>query len=124
MKILPGDVLLLCSDGLTDLVDDHEILEVIQTQPNDQAVNALVDLANERGGHDNITIITLEMPEFGLKTFKLKRGEDGKMGEPLGVDLDHQRPGDCTRCIGHTAFPVCNLSPRHGSFNNPHNGNP
>lgn len=80
MKILPGDVLLLCSDGLTDLVDDHEILEVIQTQPNDQAVNALVDLANERGGHDNITIITLEMPESGLKTFKLKGEKMGKWG--------------------------------------------
>lgn len=80
MNLLPGDVLLLCSDGLTDLVDDHEILEFIQTRSNDKAVHALVDLANERGGHDNITIITLEMPKSGVKTFKLIGKQRGKWG--------------------------------------------
>ena len=62
LKLKTRDTLLLCSDGLTDLVDDNEILEILQNNTNEQAVNYLVALANERGGHDNITIVTIEMP--------------------------------------------------------------
>jgi protein phosphatase len=63
MRLLPGDRLLLCSDGLTDLVEDTEILAALSTgNSNQEALNGLVDLANARGGHDNITILTLEMP--------------------------------------------------------------
>jgi serine/threonine protein phosphatase PrpC len=62
-RLLPGDRLLLCSDGLTDLVDDAEMLAALGTDgPIKGALNGLVALANERGGHDNITILALEMP--------------------------------------------------------------
>jgi len=62
LRLKAGDTLLLCSDGLTDLVNENEILATLQNNSNEQAVNSLVALANERGGHDNITIVTLEMP--------------------------------------------------------------
>jgi len=63
MRLLPGDRLLLCSDGLTDLVDDSEILAALSTGgAAKEALDGLVALANERGGHDNITILALEMP--------------------------------------------------------------
>jgi len=63
-ELLPGDVLLLCSDGLTDLVWDDEILEVVRTKSNlKEASHALVDLANERGGYDNITVVLIGVPE-------------------------------------------------------------
>jgi len=66
VTLLPGDQVLLCSDGLTDLVDDHEILDILQKEDQDQAVQSLVNLANARGGHDNITIISLKTPQsFG-----------------------------------------------------------
>jgi protein phosphatase len=61
-RLLPGDVLLLCTDGLTDLVNDGEILETIERQGAQASIQELVNLANQRGGHDNITIITLSMP--------------------------------------------------------------
>lgn len=61
-SLLPDDVLLLCTDGLTDLVQDEEILEVIERRGAQAGVPELVDLANRRGGHDNITIITLGVP--------------------------------------------------------------
>jgi len=61
-KLLPEDQLLLCSDGLTDLVDDGEILEKMKTKKLERAIQALVDTANARGGHDNITIIALQIP--------------------------------------------------------------
>jgi len=63
VKLQPNDVVLLCSDGLTDLVWNDEILEVVRSKPSlKEAARALVDLANERGGHDNITVILISVP--------------------------------------------------------------
>ncbi len=62
MTLLPHDRLVLCSDGLTDLVDDHEILSTLQLYDLQTGVEKLVDLANMRGGHDNITIVALQVP--------------------------------------------------------------
>jgi protein phosphatase len=63
LKLLPNDVVLMCSDGLTDLVWNDEILEMVRLKPSvKEAARALVDLANERGGHDNITVILLSVP--------------------------------------------------------------
>ncbi len=58
-----GDILLLCSDGLTDLVSDEEIRETLASQPLETAGASLIDLANQRGGHDNITLIMLQAPD-------------------------------------------------------------
>jgi PPM family protein phosphatase len=60
--LMPGDALLLTSDGLTDLVKDPEILEVVQNNSLETAVQTLITMANDRGGHDNTTIIILKMP--------------------------------------------------------------
>jgi len=52
----PGDTYLLCSDGLSDMVEDEELLELIRNANTcDQGCLALIDLANQRGGIDNIT---------------------------------------------------------------------
>ncbi|MCC6147393.1 MAG: serine/threonine-protein phosphatase [Anaerolineaceae bacterium] len=71
--LLPDDILLLCSDGLSDLVKDEEILEALESNPLNDAVGKLVDLANERGGHDNITIIALRMPKAQVAAVKTKK---------------------------------------------------
>jgi PPM family protein phosphatase len=63
MVLIPGDYLLLCTDGLTDLVDDWEILARLKHPEMDEALAGLIDLANRRGGHDNITLVALRMPE-------------------------------------------------------------
>ncbi|WP_166826498.1 PP2C family protein-serine/threonine phosphatase [Thalassoroseus pseudoceratinae] len=53
-----GDLLLLCTDGLTDMLPDHEIAAVIDDrQSPDQAVQSLIDLALEAGGEDNVTVV-------------------------------------------------------------------
>jgi PPM family protein phosphatase len=52
-----GDTFLLCSDGLSGQVSDEEIGTVLQSLSPDEAVESLVDLANLRGGPDNITVI-------------------------------------------------------------------
>ncbi|WP_173805873.1 Stp1/IreP family PP2C-type Ser/Thr phosphatase [Sphaerotilus uruguayifluvii] len=55
----PGDWYLLCSDGLSDMLDDARIAEVLRSSPDDvgKAAQALVDAANQAGGRDNIAVI-------------------------------------------------------------------
>jgi len=55
-QLLPGDALLLCSDGLTNQVEDHEILETVVAATPQEAAEQLISLAKERGGPDNITV--------------------------------------------------------------------
>ncbi|MBN1303392.1 MAG: serine/threonine-protein phosphatase [Anaerolineales bacterium] len=69
----PGDILLICTDGLTDLVLDDEIFGLIKkSDVLEKAAKRLVDKANERGGHDNITVVLLEVP--GGEPRKTKAG--------------------------------------------------
>jgi protein phosphatase len=62
MRLYPGDQIVLCSDGLTDLVNDGEILLTLQRRPLEFGLQELVRMANQRGGHDNITIVALQAP--------------------------------------------------------------
>jgi PPM family protein phosphatase len=55
-----GDVFLLCSDGLHGYIEDHEIAAVLQHSP-DEATAKLIDLANQRGGRDNITGVVIRL---------------------------------------------------------------
>ena len=60
--IVPRDILLLCSDGLTRMVIEAEIAGTLQSEPDaTRAAQKLVDLANERGGADNITVIVVRI---------------------------------------------------------------
>lgn len=54
-----GDYFLLCTDGLTTFVDDEIIAQVIKNNDIDNAVKELVNLANENGGMDNITVVLI-----------------------------------------------------------------
>jgi serine/threonine protein phosphatase PrpC len=60
-----GDVFLLCSDGLTSMVDDDAILQAMEAHPGDlaRAARELVKLANKAGGEDNITVIAFEVSD-------------------------------------------------------------
>jgi protein phosphatase len=57
----PGCHVLLCSDGLSDLVEGEELLQVINALPTQKAVDELILLARRRGGHDNITVILMQI---------------------------------------------------------------
>jgi protein phosphatase len=62
-----GDCLLLCTNGLTDLVDDHRIADVLtnRRRPEEQC-RALINLAVDAGGPDNITVVLAQyaMPQL------------------------------------------------------------
>jgi len=61
-KVKQGDYILLCSDGLTNFVEEQEILyEVLHGGQKESVCDRLIDIANERGGKDNITVVLLEI---------------------------------------------------------------
>ena len=64
LDLHPGDLLLLCSDGLTEMVPEKRIVEVLQQshEPR-QTCERLIVEANERGGKDNITVIVVHLQE-------------------------------------------------------------
>jgi serine/threonine protein phosphatase PrpC len=100
------DRLLLCSDGLTNEVTDEEIRACIARHPSLQvACTELVDLANSRGGSDNITVVLAEMQKDGLpeptsegrvsletiQTFSWRQQqEDERSGAALGTHTIHR----------------------------------
>ena len=56
-ELRPNDVVVLCSDGLHGLLTDEDIAHVVRRYPSAEAAERLVDLSNERGGTDNISVI-------------------------------------------------------------------
>jgi serine/threonine protein phosphatase PrpC len=91
VKVYRGDVLLLCSDGLSGKLRGEDMLRIVQESGGDlrRACEALVDEANERGGEDNITVV--------LARFE---GDDlpPPDNERITVELPAQEPDDT---IGH-----------------------
>src|SRR5277367_5373531 len=71
MELYPGDILLQSSDGLTDLALGREILgatrQALASGTVEHAANMLVKMANDRGGHDNITVQMVRVTEVGSK---------------------------------------------------------
>ena len=80
VAIYPRDVLLLCSDGLTRMVTEPEIAGTMQAETNPAtAARKLIELANERGGIDNITVIVARFQEEPKGWFSwLRRGSAKK----------------------------------------------
>ena len=57
----PGDVFMLCSDGLHGYLNDDEVASVVASTPLPQLAERFVAMANERGGKDNITAVVIEV---------------------------------------------------------------
>lgn len=81
---LPGDMLLICSDGLTDMIDNRTIAGILNSPKNikDKA-NALVDAANLAGGKDNITVVMVKnnkspLQHEAIKPVVVKKNEPEK----------------------------------------------
>jgi PPM family protein phosphatase len=64
-----GDVFMICSDGLTSMVDDRTILKLVEQHRSnlEQAARALVKAANDGGGEDNITVVVFEIADAAVE---------------------------------------------------------
>jgi protein phosphatase len=61
-EVLPGDLYLLCSDGLSDMLDDETIAQVLQScDLLPEGANALIEAANDAGGKDNISVVLVRV---------------------------------------------------------------
>ena len=65
IELAPGDLVLLCSDGLSAMVRDEEIARLLESVASDPhaAADALVRAANDAGGEDNVTVVLFELAE-------------------------------------------------------------
>jgi serine/threonine protein phosphatase PrpC len=81
-----GDTFLLCSDGLSGQVSDEEIGSILGSLPPEDAAQAFADLANLRGGPDNITAVVVQVNDDALATAKATN-------EPLTIQRQRVRGG-------------------------------
>lgn len=61
LSVKPNDLFLLCTDGLTNMLSDGEITDILSTVNKEQVVKELIHQANEKGGDDNITAMLVEI---------------------------------------------------------------
>jgi PPM family protein phosphatase len=108
LELQAGDQLLLCSDGLTGVVEDEVIARTLEeTEDPDEAVSALIDRANEAGGPDNITVLLLryddpeaaEAPRHPTITISSRVDSDdrpwaGEMGRYASLSRDSPLRGE------------------------------
>ena len=92
-----GDVVLLCSDGLTSMIGEEQIVHILGGEPSlDRAAERLIGAANDAGGRDNITVVLFRLEEVG--------GSDGDVSdEPTMVGME---PPSGTGADGDAAEPT------------------
>jgi PPM family protein phosphatase len=104
-----GDVILLCTDGLTGFVDEHAIVSVLAGHHDlDGAVHALVDAANAAGGEDNITAVAmrLEVDEAAAVADDPDTGEIAEPDEPeTGEILTPEEPAADSTAVAVAVAP-------------------
>ena len=114
-----GDTFLICSDGLSGQIEDREIGSLLSYLPPEEAATVLVDLANLRGGPDNITLVIVKVTGPGLVTTesaaeckpagrsasaeRRQCGGVGRDGRVLAAGLCHS--GSRTRPLRRSCWP-------------------
>jgi protein phosphatase len=85
-----GDVFLICSDGLTDMVEDEDIRSVLEKFHGDldRATKSLVSAANRGGGEDNITVVAFEISEAGAETARMPAVDEDTMENVAAPKVD------------------------------------
>lgn len=91
LTLQTGDRLLLCSDGLTRYVTDEELAAILSEGDPDTVTAALVDLANERGGADNISVAVLQIGDLPAGGINISQAAD-----PQIVATNSSRPRGST----------------------------
>jgi len=91
---LPGDLLLLCSDGLTDMVNKQDITAILTQKISlQEKANKLITLANKNGGHDNVTVVLVQndkapqQPSLTVPTVEFR-----KNSEPIAASTQGSQP--------------------------------
>jgi PPM family protein phosphatase len=104
----PGDVFLLCSDGLTTMVSDEDILRIVAGAGTlDEAAKALVKAANRGGGEDNVTVVLFALAEAEQPLEETLvagdgRGSDAELEDTLsGIEVPRELRAPAETTIAH-----------------------
>lgn len=98
--LLQNDILVLCSDGLHSQVESEEISLAMTKVPLDDACRALVKLANDRGGPDNITVIAVEVTELTFqpdRPYGQQEAPSGSLAKTARLDPEQAAPAATAR---------------------------
>ncbi|WP_448566833.1 PP2C family protein-serine/threonine phosphatase [Thermus sp.] len=91
LKLFPEDTFLLCSDGLSGVLEDRTLKEVLKNFPPEEAARRLVELANEWGGPDNVSAIVVRLPQElpkGTRPYALPL--EAAQGSPVRLKLGEE----------------------------------
>lgn len=88
LEVETGDMLILCSDGLTRHVEDREISAVVAQEELDVVANRLVEMANERGGQDNITVALIAYGMPAPPVIETAVDQPAQLAVPVAVTTD------------------------------------
>jgi serine/threonine protein phosphatase PrpC len=102
-----GDLFLLCSDGLTDMVSEDSILDVVERNRDDieGALRALVKAANRGGGQDNITVVAFEIAAGVLAS----DGDTREQALPVAEEEDTLTEADAVAVVDTGVVPVAEI---------------
>jgi protein phosphatase len=129
--VQPGDIYLLCSDGLSGMVSDQEMRELLElTEDASEACELLIALANEAGGEDNITLLIIKVmaaaeenagPEIEATPMPLDDlfadASSANGTEPLGIDDDARAQAETTLQATLARCRFCGKTPKaHDAF--------
>ena len=111
LPIYRGDRFLLCSDGLTGMVTDDEIFQHLGSGPGlEKMVRSLIDVANERGGVDNITAIVIEVTSDGGAVETLDSASHARVsGESTAVTIGLEPGPDSAEKTPQSGVPTVPL---------------
>ena len=88
-EVKPGDVVLLCTDGLSNMVDEEDIARTLtQVSSPQAAADKLVGMANKNGGKDNITAVVARL-QTGTRTLRMQVADFVRPSAPAHADAEH-----------------------------------
>ncbi len=114
----PGDTFVLCSDGLSDLVEPRDILGIVTQGAPQQAAGQLVELANARGGHDNITAVVLRLRVSSRRDLAPTAVDEAPrtvVHTAVGMPIDMPKVGGVRETVMMTPVPGPSVPPAHTS---------
>ena len=73
-QVAPSDLFVMCSDGLTDMVNDEELADLLRTPGSlEEKAGLLIDTANAHGGRDNVSVLLVQAAAGGKKRSLMSR---------------------------------------------------
>jgi len=103
-----GDTFILCSDGLSGLVNDDDLMRAVEQFVPQESVYHLVERANENGGPDNITAIVARVQEIGV--------EPPNVRQPVPIGAPELSNEDTARLYAPVGAPGMNMATRNGEI--------